>query len=155
VEPKFVRIVVESDSDTEEEEEDEKNVEDIGEVVAEHIVEPISTKPVVLEGFRRIAIEEDDESDVDNENSKDNPPISKEEVNKQVVDVAKELESLKSSGNELMQQKKLSEAKSVYTQCLQLDNKYLPALNNRAQAYLARKVLCFDFFHFFATFLTY
>ena len=51
-----------------------------------------------------------------------------------------DLEQLKLVGNQFMQQKKFAEAIAAYTACLSQDRSYLPALNNRAQAYLTRKV---------------
>ena len=175
VEPTYVRIMVESDSDDDEDDDENNNncnhnTEDIAE---KNIQEDI---PTTIAGFRRIAIEDDDdedeeetdevEEDCKTSNEKPEkvltesslpvhqPPVSTSSIPSQTLppqppppviaepkqEIEVDLEKLKLIGNQYMQQKKFAEAIAVYSDCLFKDRNYLPALNNRAQAYLTRKV---------------
>jgi tetratricopeptide (TPR) repeat protein len=122
----FVRIHVESDSDSDSD------------------CDPPSTN-----GFRRIQITGDDDEDEDDDDDEEEEKVVHTATSclSNSVGVCTEIEShvgdltsLKEQGNSLMQEGKVEEAISCYSKCIEIDNHYLPALNNRAQAFLTRKV---------------
>lgn len=109
----FVRIPVSfdgSDSDS-----------DVEEANSSQLVQ---TTP--LDGFQRIAITEDDDAECDQSTSD--------------VSVEDRANKLKEAGNDFLTNGNVLEALEAYNQCLELLPQSIPALGNRAQAYLLLKV---------------
>ena len=103
-------------------------------------------------GYQRVAIvEEDDEEGEDDDQGTGAalpppPPSASEELAQTKAyteaETLKEAEALKEAGNMLMKAGQLQEAVQAYSQSLALtDGRFVPALNNRAQAHLMLQVL--------------
>jgi tetratricopeptide (TPR) repeat protein len=82
--------------------------------------------------YSRVAIVEDSESDEEEEEAADVQSADARKV--------ASADELKDRGNALLKANEVRDAVQAYTDSLAIDPKFVPALNNRAQAYLVLKV---------------